>query len=491
MSLFDSAVTSGFSAPFWFVEFFKTLGFALHLIPIGILLAGIPFAGLLWLLGDVNSKRLAQRLFQQAPVFMAFGINFAIVPLLFVQLGYSKVFYSTTIILAAHWAGLLLLVFLAYLACYLCASGARREKKWSTLFFACVASGCLLGVGLIFSSVWTLFERPYELERLRELSSYSFNFLGQSLTLGGNGTASGLAVYWGNPASTADPVVFLRFAGILGLAFHSLGFWIVFDAFYLYRGPRVLTDEEELRLLEAKEALEQGKKVKQRLPIQEDPTVYSKRVISVACFLVVLGLLIAVPSLVEYIIRRLQFVAESAPNTFTHSILLWGTLTSLVLPFFFLVLAKFNKLEGKTLAFCLTFCELLLVGFYAALRQAIQNIQLSPYYVPKEFETIEGIEWSPIFVFLGVLVLVLTWIAVLVSLMAKSSDSSNKGLSKPKKQKAPKKSKKDKKKDISPSKATPQSNGRASDLTIGTRPTHSNNPQTKKGSNLGPGKQTR
>jgi hypothetical protein len=133
----------------------------------------------------------------------------------------------------------------------------------------------------------------------------------------------------------------------------------------------------------------------------------------------------------------------------------------------------------------------LLVGFYAALRQAIQNIQLSPYYVPKEFEIIEGIEWSPIFVFLGVLVLVLTWIAVLISLMAKSSDGSNKGLSKPKKQKAPKKSKKDKKKDISPSKATPQSNGRASDLTIGTRPTHSNNPQTKKGSNLGPGKQTR
>ena len=66
--------------------------------------------------------------------------------------------------------------------------------------FACVVSWMFAGRGADFSSVWTLFERPYELERLRELSSYSFNFLGQSLTLGGNGTASGLAVYWGNPA---------------------------------------------------------------------------------------------------------------------------------------------------------------------------------------------------------------------------------------------------------------------------------------------------
>ena len=108
----------------------------------------------------------------------------------------------------------------------------------------------------------------------------------------------------------------------------------------------VLTDEEELRLLEAKEALEQGKKVKQRLPIQEDPTVYSKRVISVACFLVVLGLLIAVPSLVEYIIRRLQLL-QNLLQIHLRIVSCFGERLTSCFAVFFLVLAKFNKLEGK------------------------------------------------------------------------------------------------------------------------------------------------
>ncbi len=484
MSLFDSAVASGIPAPFWFVELFKILGFALHLIPMGLLLVGIPFSALLWLFGGVNSKRLAQRLFQQAPVFMALAINLGIVPLLFVQLAYSKLFYTTTIIIAAHWIAILPLAFFAYLACYLCAGGARKEKVWSTVLYACLASFFLFGVGLVFSDVWTLFERPYELEGLRETSALSFDVLGVHISLGGSGTANGLALYWGNPTPIADPVVFLRFAGILGLAFYALGFWIVFDAFYVYRGPRPLSEEESYRLMEAEDEQKNSSsksKRRRRLPIQEDQTVYPKKVISIACFLIFMGILVETPSFIEYVMRRLRFVSDSVPNVLVWNVLVWGTWTTLVLPFLFLVLGSFNKLKGKTLAFLLTLCELALVGFYATLRQTIQTVQLSPYYKARDFVTADGMEISPILAFLGVFVLVLVWIIALIVLMAKSGDGA-KAVAKRSKQKKVKKSKKNRDEEVS--------RGKASDLTIATRPA-SYTPSPKKGQNPNSGKSFR
>ena len=55
MPLFDAATAQGLPAPFWFVQLFKTLGFALHLIPMGIILVGLPFSLLFWLgVGSVN-----------------------------------------------------------------------------------------------------------------------------------------------------------------------------------------------------------------------------------------------------------------------------------------------------------------------------------------------------------------------------------------------------------------------------------------------------
>ena len=81
-------------------------------------------------------------------------------------------------------------------------------------------------------------------------------------------------------------------------------------------------------------------------------------------------------------------------------------------------------------------------------------------------------------------------IAVLISLMAKSSDVPTRVCLNRKNRRRLRNQRRTRRK-IFPLKSYPQSNGRASDLTIGTRPTHSNNPQTKKGSNLGPGKQTR
>ena len=142
MSLFDSAVTSGFSAPFWFVEFFKTLGFALHLIPIGILLAGIPFAGLLWLLGDVNSKRLAQKIISTVRLSLWLWHKFCNCAFAFRAIRLLKRLLFDDDHTCCSLGRSFTFVFLAYLACYLCASGARREKNGQLCFCLC----CFLDV---------------------------------------------------------------------------------------------------------------------------------------------------------------------------------------------------------------------------------------------------------------------------------------------------------------------------------------------------------
>ena len=67
------------------------------------------YAGLLIALlsirGNEHGRRFAGRLLRQMPVIVAVGVNFGIVPLLFIQLAYYRVFYPATILMAWFWLG--------------------------------------------------------------------------------------------------------------------------------------------------------------------------------------------------------------------------------------------------------------------------------------------------------------------------------------------------------------------------------------------------
>ena len=77
------------AAPLWFIIFFRILGFVLHALLMNLWLVGIPLA--LWLnrSRNPNARRWSGQLLRQMPIFIAFGINFGIVPLLFIQYLYS------------------------------------------------------------------------------------------------------------------------------------------------------------------------------------------------------------------------------------------------------------------------------------------------------------------------------------------------------------------------------------------------------------------
>ena len=413
MPVFDAAPVQGVSAPYWLVEFIKTLGFALHLIPMGLWLVGTPTALLLWLVGGVASKRLAQRFFQQTPVIVAIGACFGMTSLLFTQATRPNAFFTSTILLAAHWFAAILLFFVGFCASRLASSGARVEKRWRTAFHACVATCCYAGVGLVFSSVWTFFERPYEWEPIWRNSAISLG----KFTLGGAATASGLGAYW------SDPLIFLRFAGIVGVGFFALATWFVFDAYYLYRGPRKLTSEEisRLRAAENEEDPEDGKRKKraQRKPIQENAETYASRTTALAFFLMLPGLLIAAAAIGKYALDSASALQnEERWNPLLWNVLLGGIGASMILPFLFVLLNKLKKLGGRALAIWMILCESSLVGFYASMRQILQNARLFPYFDASEALASDSIQWIPIFALAGVLLVVATIVAIVVATLA-------------------------------------------------------------------------
>ena len=125
-------------APFWFVQFFKVVGFVLHMIPMGIWLAGLPVMILCALWNGEHSRFYARRISTQLPVMMALGINFAIVPLLFLQTTYYKAFYTATILTAWYWLAVIPILIVGYYSIYIAAySGERRGRM---ILFCILAS---------------------------------------------------------------------------------------------------------------------------------------------------------------------------------------------------------------------------------------------------------------------------------------------------------------------------------------------------------------
>ena len=127
--LIDTAMAQGLPAPYWFIELFKVLGFSLHAVPMNLWYAGILIAMLLRAFGSEQGKRFSERLMLQMPVIIAFGVNLGIVPLLFIQVAYAKVFYPATVLMAWAWLGIIVLLIPAYYGVYIYAFGLRDREK--------------------------------------------------------------------------------------------------------------------------------------------------------------------------------------------------------------------------------------------------------------------------------------------------------------------------------------------------------------------------
>jgi len=201
-------------APFWFVQFFKVVGFVLHMIPMGIWFAGLPVVILCALWNGKHSQCYAQRISSQLPVMMALGINFAIVPLLFLQTTYYKAFYTATILTAWYWLAVIPILIVGYYSIYIAAySGERRGRM---ILFSILASICLINIALLITNGLSLMVNSGQWSEMIAQTGYYGAVLG---------TANNFE----------DLTLWIRFATMFGLGLLTAGVWTTFDAHFLMR----------------------------------------------------------------------------------------------------------------------------------------------------------------------------------------------------------------------------------------------------------------
>jgi len=197
--------------------FFKVLGFTLHMIPMHLWYTGILLAMLLHWRGGEETRRLSRRLMQPMPILIALGINFGIVPLLFTQVAYYKVFYPATILMAWPWVSIILLLTLAYYGVYIYVAGLRSEgavpARWRQAV-GWVTAALFLLIGFFFSNAFSL---------MTNVRAWPDLWLRESVAGAPLGTA----------LNTDDPTLWPRWLMMFALALTTTAVFILVDAEWL------------------------------------------------------------------------------------------------------------------------------------------------------------------------------------------------------------------------------------------------------------------
>jgi hypothetical protein len=362
--------TAGVPAPFWFVQFFKALGFTLHLVPMNLWFAGLLVALHLHFRKNEQGRLFAGRFLQQMPIIVALGINFGIVPLLFIQLAYYKVFYPATILMAWHWLAIIALLIPAYYGVYAYAwglrddgdcpncrpsengtgplgnaKGARGMATWRKAG-GWIAALLFLCIGFLFANGLSLMEHVDRWPALYDANSTA-------------GAATGTAL------NVGDPTLWPRLLLMFGLALGTTAVWVLVDAVFLARRPI------------------------------DDP--YRQWAWRFARKLYTVGMVLAAAAGAWYVFGTWP---DSLRKTMFESPLLPLTIATAVapgLPWLLIMTAGLCSERRATTA-SIAFCQLAVLGLNAASRQIVQNINLKPFVDVSTQPT--DVQWGPLAMFL-------------------------------------------------------------------------------------------
>mgnify|MGYP000414109377 CR=1 FL=1 len=213
----DATQLPDLPAPFWFIQFFKVLGFLLHMVPMNLWYAGVPLAVAFYFFGGEHARQWSRRLMLQMPILVAAGINLGIVPLLFLQVAYAKAFYPATILMAWFWLSVIVLLIPAYYGVYIYASGMRNGPTAMTPLKR-AAGWCsavmFLAIGFIFANAMSLTTNPSAWPDLLDRHGVAGAALGTALNV-------------------ADPSLWPRWLLMLGLALITTAAWTALDTVWL------------------------------------------------------------------------------------------------------------------------------------------------------------------------------------------------------------------------------------------------------------------
>jgi len=348
MTLIGQSSPLGYPAPYWFLVMFKVLGFILHMVPMHLWFAGILIAMHFRMSKHEYARTLSNRLMKQMPIIIALGVNFGIVPLLFMQVAYHKAFYPATILMAWYWLAIVLLLTVAYYGIYIYAAalknGAGKMTRIS-LVSGWVSSVLFLAIGFIFSNGFSLMANIGAWPKLWESTSVAGAPLGIGLNL-------------------ADHSLLPRYLMMFGLALLTTATYIAFDSAFFAR---------------------------------KESTAYRKWAPAFAFRLYTVGIIWFVLTGSWYVFGTWPGNVRSAMFAMPTGIL---TIITAIGPgsVWLLLMLKFRNEISKPLALAIGIFQFAVLAVNAVSRQIVQNVEIGAYYDVTSEQV--NIQWSPMILFL-------------------------------------------------------------------------------------------
>lgn len=170
-----------FPAPEWLLQTLLVLGFFLHVIHMNVVLGGGLTAGICMIIGKGDRTsypyRIGAGLAAALPLFISFAITQGIVPLLFVQLLYGPMFYTSSILMAAPWFAIIFLLLIAYYSSYVVIYRflKRQEGGMAAPLMLFAAGLIFLFIAYLFTANMTLMLTPEKWLQMYAQNSHGLN----------------------------------------------------------------------------------------------------------------------------------------------------------------------------------------------------------------------------------------------------------------------------------------------------------------------------
>ncbi len=148
-------------APAWVFIVLEQLLFLLHIIVINAVMGGILLLLFRRLSGTEEQAALSlhQPVASRLPVMIALGINFGVPPLLFLQVVFGHLFYTSSVLMATYWILIIPLLVIAYYGVYL-HTGKLFTSPWISKLSLAIAALILLYIGFMLVNNNSLMEQP-------------------------------------------------------------------------------------------------------------------------------------------------------------------------------------------------------------------------------------------------------------------------------------------------------------------------------------------
>ncbi len=148
-------------APLWLLWGLLTLTFVLHIVPMNFVLGGslIAAAGRLRGSGDEDSRALLHWLAKLAPTMVSAAVTFGVAALLFVQTLYGRLFFSSSILMAWFWLGVVPVLILAYYGTYVLSFKEERLGRLAAPLAILIAL-MFTAIAFVYTNNMSLALRP-------------------------------------------------------------------------------------------------------------------------------------------------------------------------------------------------------------------------------------------------------------------------------------------------------------------------------------------